>query len=71
MRKYVRPELDVLEFDVDDVITVSSFPNGSGGSNDPGGSDDPGGSGEPNGSEWENAYSGAGGFDNTPPGGYF
>ena len=65
MRKYIRPELDTLEFDVDDVITVSSSPV------DPGGSGGSGESDNPSGSEVENTYGGAGGFDETPPDGWF
>ena len=56
MRKYASPKLDILEFDVDDVITASS-PSGS--------------SGDPAATETENAYGNFGDFDQTPPGGWF
>lgn len=56
MRKYVRPALDVLEIDVDDVITASS-PSAS--------SDDPPVS------ETDNAYGSFGSFDQTPANGWF
>ena len=74
MRKYVRPELDVIEFDVIDVIASSSFSGGSGGSGGSSGSGDPGGSGgsgTPDGSATDTALGGFSDFDNVLPGGYF
>ena len=62
MRQYIKPELDTIEFDVDDVITVSSASDDSGSSGNPD---------EPIASETENAYGSFNDFDNQTPGGWF
>lgn len=62
MREYVSPRLDILEFDMDDVITASSP------SDSPVEPVDPV---EPAATETENAYGGMGEFDQKPPGGWF
>ena len=59
MRKYASPKLDILEFDVDDVITASS-PSGS-----------PDNPVDPAATETENAYGSFGSFDQTPANGWF